>query len=338
MVRYPVIDAHHHFLPSEAVQYARKTDEIDLVFGLKRFSIAYAWMQDVERTLHYMEESGIDKVLINQCSWTPNGLETCRAINDGYAALRRSYPGKFIACAHVPIHEGPAALDELKRSLETLGLDGVAFLSSYEHITIDSEAMRPFIEAIAKNYRVPIVVHPTLRRPLWGGAKYDLATTVSREYDVAKCAVEVLYGLLPRYPELKFLMPHLGGGMQGLKWRMIISHQPENWDLPPDLRGHALMHDELRQRGLWDDFNHFFDSLYFDSAGYGGAPEVMRSAVESIRPDRLTFGTDYPFEFRDAKDVRKYIADIRALNIPEDDKANILGGNVLRLFNVPERF
>ena len=328
-----VVDTHHHFLPSEAVRYAKKTDEIDYVFGLKRFSIAYAWMQDVDRTLRYMEDCGIHKVLMNQCSWSPNGLETCKVINDGYAKIQRENSGKFITCAHVPVHEGPPAINELKRSIEGLGLDGVALLSSYAHIPIDSDLMMPFFEKIA-DYDVPIVIHPTLRRPLWGGIKYDLATTVSREYDVAKCVVEVLYGVLPKFPNLKFLMPHFGGGMPSLKWRIVISHQPEAWDLPGDLRGHALMRRELEERKLWQDFHSTFDKLYFDSAGYGGAPEMMRAAVDGIRRDRLTFGTDYPFEFRDPGETREYISSIRSLDISEEDKRNILGKNVLDLFKI----
>jgi predicted TIM-barrel fold metal-dependent hydrolase len=333
MTQDVVVDTHHHFLPSEAVKFAGKTEEIDYLFGLKRFSIAYAWMQDVEKTLRYMGDCGIRRVLVNQCSWSPNGLETCKAINNGYAKIQREYPGKFITCAHVPIHEGPSAVDELKRSIEELGLHGVAFLSSYTHIPIDSDVMMPFFEKIAQ-YDIPIVIHPTLRRPLWGGVKHDLSTTVSREYDLAKCVVEILYGVLPRFPHLKFLMSHFGGGMQSLKWRIMISHQPESWDLPQGLRGHALMHRELKERGLWDDFHRLFDQLYFDSAGYGGAPEMMRAAVDSIRRDRLTFGTDYPFEFRDPEETREYIATIRALAISDEDKGNILGRNVLNLFKM----
>lgn len=328
-----VVDTHHHFLPSEAVKFARKTEEIDYLFGLKRFSIAYAWMQDVERTLRYMDESGMDMVLLNQCSWSPNGLETCRAINDGYRKIQHEHPGKFITCAHVPVHEGAPGLDELKRSIEELGLDGVAFLSSYTNIPIDADIMMDFFERIAE-YDVPVVIHPTLRRPLWGGSKYDLATTVSREYDLAKCVVEVLYGILPRFPHLKFLFSHFGGGIQSLKWRIIISHQPEGWDLPSGLRGHALMRRELMERGLWDEFHGRFDKLYFDTAGYGGAPEMMRAAVDSIRRDRITFGTDYPFEFRAPEEVREWIAGIRALAVSDEDKENILGRNVLSLFKI----
>ena len=328
-----VVDTHHHFLPPEAANCAKKTEEIDYIFGLKRFSIPYGWMQEVERTLTYMDECGIHMALLNQCTWSPNGLETCQAINNGYAKIQRENPGKFITCAHLPVHEGAAALGELKRSMEVLGLDGVTLVSSYTQITIDSEVMFPFYEAITQ-YDVPIVIHPTLRRPLWGGDRYDLSTTVSREYDVAKCVVEILYGVITKYPDLKFLIPHLGGGMPVLKYRLLSSYQPEGWDLPEGMKGHGLTPRESKALGLWNDFHSRFDKLYFDSAGFEGSMVVMRAAVEGIRRDRITFGIDYPYEFRDPKDVRGYIADIKSMDISEEDKKNILGQNVLNLFKI----
>jgi len=280
-----------------------------------------------------MEECGMHMALLNQCTWSPNGLDTCKAINNGYVKIQRENPGKFITCAHLPVHEGTAAMEELKRSMEVLGLNGVALLSSYAQITINSGVMVPFYEKISK-YDVPIVIHPTLRRPLWGGVKYDLSTTVSREYDIAKCVVEILYGVLSRYPDLKFLISHFGGGMPVLKERVVSWHQPEEWDILEGVRGHALTPRELKERGLWEDFHRQFDKLYFDSAGFGGSMVMMRAAVDGIRRDRITFGTDYPFEFRDPRDVRQYIADIKSLDIFEEDKRNILGQNVLDLFKI----
>lgn len=333
MVDYIVVDTHHHFLPSEAVRYARKTEEFDYLSGLRRFSTAYSWMQDVERTLAYMEDCGIQMVVLNQCNWTPLGLETCKAINDGYAKIQRENPGKFITCAHLPVDEGPVAIEELKRSMEVLGLQGVALLSSYARHTIDSEIMMPFYEKIS-DYKVPIIIHPSSRRPLWGGMKYDLSTTVSREYDIAKSVTEILYGVLSRYPDLKFLVSHFGGGMPFLKERIISWHQPENWDIPEDLRGNALTPRELKERGLWEEFHRQFDKIYFDSAGFGGSMIMMRAAVEGIRRNRITFGTDYPFEFRNPADVQNYIADVKSLEISEEDKKKILGKNVLELFKI----
>jgi predicted TIM-barrel fold metal-dependent hydrolase len=333
MTDYKVVDTHHHFLPSEALKYAKKTDEVDYTFIMKRFSKAGELLQDVNKTLTYMSQSGIDMALLNLGSWSLAGLDTCRAINDGYAKIQKENPGKFITCAHLPIHEGAAALGELKRSMEVLGLDGVTLVSSYTQITIDSEVMFPFYEAITQ-YDVPIVIHPTLRRPLWGGDRYDLSTTVSREYDVAKCVVEILYGVITKYPDLKFLIPHLGGGMPVLKYRLLSSYQPEGWDLPEGMKGHGLTPRESKALGLWNDFHSRFDKLYFDSAGFEGSMVVMRAAVEGIRRDRITFGIDYPYEFRDPKDVRGYIADIKSMDISEEDKKNILGQNVLNLFKI----
>jgi predicted TIM-barrel fold metal-dependent hydrolase len=60
----------------------------------------------------------------------------------------------------------------------------------------------------------------------------------------------------------------------------------------------------------------------------------MRAAVDGMRGDRITFGTDYPYEFRAPGDVREYVANIKSLEIPENDKGRILGQNVLELFNI----
>ena len=333
MPGYVVVDTHHHFLPPEAVQYAKKTPDADYTFVLKRFHEASRLLQDSEKTLAYMDSCGIDMVILSQGAWIPNGMETCRAINDGYGRLQKAYPGRFITCAHLPVHEGAPAVDELKRSVEVLGLQGVALVSSYSHMSIDSEEMMPFYEVIG-TYDIPIVIHPTLRRPLWGGVKYDMSTTVSREYDIANCAVEVLYGVLRRYPDLKFLFSHFGGGMPFLKWRLLSSHQPEGWDLPDGVKGHGLTPRQLKEIGLWEDFHLYFDKIYYDSAGFGGSMVTMRTAVEGVRRDRITFGTDYPYEFRDPGDTREYIAGIKSLGIPESDKIGILGRNVLDLFKI----
>lgn len=333
MKDYKIVDTHHHFLPSEALKYARKSDGVDYSFIMNRFSKAGELLQDINKTLLYMEESGISVVLLNLGAWSPAGMETCKAINNGYAKIQKENPNKFITCCHVPVHEGLSAMDELKRGVEELGLQGITLVSSYTNITLDSELMMPLYEKILK-YDIPIIVHPTLRRPLWGGEKYDLSTTISREYDIAKCVVEVLYGVLPRFPDLKFLMPHFGGGMQVLKYRLLTSHQPKDWDLPKELRGHGLTPRELKERGLWDDFHRNFDKLYFDTAGFGGSKVTLEAAVMGLRTDRITFGTDYPYEFREPRDVKDYISQIKSLNISENEKRDILGGNILRLFKI----
>ena len=64
-----------------------------------------------------------------------------------------------------------------------------------------------------------------------------------------------------------------------------------------------------------ENFKQCFDRLYFDLAGFEGGMAALRSALTVIRPDRLLFGTDYPYNFDlDGAAVRKYIQNIRDLD------------------------
>ena len=69
MPGYVVVDTHHHFLPPEAVQYAKKTPDADYTFVLKRFHEASRLQQDSEKTLAYMDSCGIDMALLSLGAW-----------------------------------------------------------------------------------------------------------------------------------------------------------------------------------------------------------------------------------------------------------------------------
>lgn len=47
---------------------------------------------------------------------------------------------------------------------------------------------------------MPVFVHPTIRTDLWGGDRCDMHTTISRQYDILKSFVELLYGVRPASP------------------------------------------------------------------------------------------------------------------------------------------
>ena len=137
-------------------------------------------------------------------TWTPLGLEVCKAINDGFAKLARQHPGKFIPLAHVPPLEGQRAIDELERAIKELGLKGVTVLTSQQGIRLDDEQLKPFFKKVSQLH-IPVMVHPTVKTPIWGGEKYNMSAGVSREYEIVKAFVEVLLGVLPEFPDLNFL-------------------------------------------------------------------------------------------------------------------------------------
>src|SRR4030042_3142422 len=234
-----VIDMQHHFIPSEALKFLGKTQEHDFTTGLRRYRKAYDIMADINLHLEFMDKAGIDVSILSTGAFTPNGYHFCKACNEGYSAVIKQYPKRFKGMIHVYPYDQDKNEDEIKRGVEELGLWGIALSSSYGEMTVDSPLMMPLYEMGVK-YEMPVFIHPTVRIDLWGGQRYDLYTTVSREYDIAKSFVELFNGVLPRFPELKVIMAHFGGGLSALKGRLLAWHQPKDFSIPQEDRGHGL--------------------------------------------------------------------------------------------------
>lgn len=334
--KWLVIDAHTHYLPQEAVAKAGTGGGFDYSALLSgEMSIPYKRIQDIEGILRIMEGAGVDMAVLNNASWGAQGLEVCKALNDGYAKATRDYPGKFIACGHITLQPGQETVDEVERCINELGLKGMSVVSSLPEVTLDSPELWPIYEKIDQ-LGVPIVVHPTVRFPLWGGGeKYEMRRTISREYDIAKATVEVMYGVLKDFPNLKFLMPHYGGGMPGLKGRQRAWFEPEGWDIPAEIQNCPKTPRELDELGLPKAFDELFDKLYFDMAGSGaGWIPAIKAALLTMSTDRMCFGTDYPYDMHTAGDIKSFIDNIKQLDIPETDKRLMLGENIKKLFKV----
>jgi len=335
--KWLVIDAHHtHFLPKEAIAEAGVSRGFDFS-GLLRgdMNIPYGRIQDLEGTLRIMEDAGIDMAVLHCAPWSPQGLEICKALNDGYAKLARDYQDKFILCGHIPLEQGQDVIDEIERCINELGLKGMSLVSSYPDVTLDSPILWPAYEKISQ-LDVPIVIHPSPRFPIWGGGeKYNLRRTISREYDIAKATVEFMYGVLKDFPDLKLLSPHYGGGMPALKARLRAWYEPEGWDIPGEIINCPKTPRELNELGLFKAFDELFDKLYMDMAGSGaGWIPMIEAALLTMRTDRMCFGTDYPYDMHNAEDIRTFIDNIKQLDIPENDKRMMLGENIKTLFKI----
>jgi len=300
---------------------------------MKERGSCYFQGQEIEGTLRLMEGARIDQVVLNQASWSDCGLEVCQAMNNAYARVVKDYPNKFIACAHVPLNSELETVDELVRAINVLGLKGVALVASTARRSLGSEELFPLYEKI-NQMDLPVVIHPTVRTPLWGGTGMLMGSGVSREYDVAKSTVEVLNIVLQKFPALRFLMPHYGGGMPWLKGRIMARFEPQGWNVPAKVKGAAKSPRELKELGLDKAFDEIFDKLYFDMAGSGGWLPNVKTALMVIRTDRLCFGTDYPFDIREPEDAKSYLDAVKKLDIPAPELKNIFGGNVQRLFKL----
>jgi predicted TIM-barrel fold metal-dependent hydrolase len=337
-----VVDAQFHYVPAEVfkrvdetvfdtqegrtLQEKNRDPQIEAKPATKR-------LQDLEQSLRHMDACGIDIAMIMMPGWTVAGVEVCRILNNGLAKAAKEYPGRFLPMAAVPFLEGQRSLDELARVKNELGLRGISIMTNQRGIRLDDEQLKPFFRK-ASRLGLPVVIHPpTQDKGLWGGTKYDMDSTVSREYDVVKCFVEVMCGVLPEFPDLQFVFPHFGGGVVSVLGRIMCFYAPPEGSgiakgkvkIPMTLR-------EFEESGIKSYFDGLMDRCYFDLAGMGGWMPEVKHICSVIKPERLAFATDYPHEMRQPEDCQAYISGIKGLPIPEEDKRKILGGNMFSLF------
>ncbi len=331
-----IVDCHNQYIPQEAIPKSRGTSR-DLT-NLDSPPPSFRRSVDIESKLRVMDDAGIDMAVIHMASLNLLGMDFCRAMNDGNARIAKEYPGRFIPCAHLPLDDAgsPEGLNEIDRTISGLGLEGVALETSGERLTLGSEELFPLYEKISR-LDVPIVIHPSILRiglTLGTGLRFSMHRAISVEIENTKACVDVMFGVLNKFPDLKFLMPHHGGALPIWQGRMMNSFIPNGWEIPENMQGVLKTPRVRRQLGLDKAFAALFEKLYFDTSGFQGWMPITKAALLTVRADRLCFGTDYGFEMLEAQDIKGFIDDIKKLNLSETDKRNILGENIRNLFKL----
>jgi predicted TIM-barrel fold metal-dependent hydrolase len=318
-----VIDFEHHYIPAELGRRLgmdpAKKDAIRT-----RDATVHSQLFDMEAQLRDMDRVGID-VAVQSCilGWDTT-LENCQLLNDCTARLQRDYPKRFVGLAHAPVLEDESGLRELDRAVSELGLKGVTISSQVDGLSLDANEFTPFYD-LMNRLAVPIFVHPALSPKGYSLMQdYMLPVILTREFDLGVALTRLIAGgVVERYPDLQFVFAHFGGGLAGYKDR--IARSSYRFKLPKS-------------------FDDYFDRLYFDMAGFEGSPSALRCALESIRPERLVFATDYPQNFnsndprqgRSVDGVSEYIDEIRKLALDERTKENMLGGTAAKLLKIAQ--
>lgn len=270
-----------------------------------------------------MAEAGVDlSVLSCLLGWSAS-LEECRFINEDLATIQKKYPHQFIGLAQAPILDGKMALDELRRAITELGLHGVTITSQVKGLPLDSPKLYDFFETVCM-LDVPVFVHPALVPTGYEHLQdYDLPRVLGREVDLTVATTRLIAGgMFDRFPDLKIVMAHFGGGIAAVKDRLIA-------------KGY-------RFGSLKKPFGDYYDMIYFDMAGFEGGTTALHCALEGIRPERLVFASDYPQDFtgvntdtgRGMTELKNYIEAIRRLTLDEAAKNKILGGTAAQLLKL----
>ena len=338
-----VVDCHNQYIPREAIPLIMSSPmgkQMGFGGGGSAPAGPMSGSLDIEGKLRVMEGAGVDMAVIHMASLNLLGLEFCAAMNTGNARVAREYPGKIVPLAHVPLETGPEVMKELDRAINDLGLRGVALESSSEKYALGAPALTPLFEKI-NSLGVPVVIHPANFRMVGGGsptsamdAMNDIHMATMVEHENARAATELLSGVLPKFPELKVLLPHHGGAMPLLLGRMMFHFQPEGFVMPDKYKMMPHTRKIRKEFGLDEKFMELFGRMYFDTAGFMGWMPITQATLLTVKPQRMVFGTDYGIEMIEADDIKAFIDDIKALPIPEADRRAILGDTARELFKI----
>src|SRR5256712_2571434 len=217
-----VLDFQHHFVPRELAERrgARGTRHDVPEGGMKKVTL-HGKLDDPEERLRDMDEAGLDLAILSCVIGWDAPLEDCRRSNDTFAALQRRYPDRFVGVAHLPLLiDRRGAPAELDRAITELGLRGVTITSQVNGVPLDSPDLWDFY-ARAVELRIPIFVHPSMPPRGYEWIKeYDLSRIVGRELDLVLAVSRLIAaGVLDRFPDLKMVIAHFGGGIAPLQER-----------------------------------------------------------------------------------------------------------------------
>jgi 6-methylsalicylate decarboxylase len=273
-----------------------------------------------ERALELMDAHSIEVALTSlaqpgvQFGDPERARALARRCNEYAAELNARWPRRFGAFAVVPMWDIGHAIGEIAYALDVLKLQGVCLFASYGERFLGDPYFDPLLQELDRRAAV-VFVHPALHpssRKLelpWPGFMMEYL------FDTTRAAVNLTFsGATERYPRIAFVLAHAGGLMPYFAWRLSVCPMI-------DARLPQISPEQIIAR-----LGHF----WFDTA-LSPTPQTMTCLAGVARPERIVFGTDWPFA--NAKVVAQAMETYEAPAAMAGPQRNAIDrGNALSLF------
>lgn len=334
-----IIDVQTHYLPeqylaaleakAQSVTITERDDMQYISHEHDSFPI-YAGFTDRDTRIEWMDDHGIDVGLVSVSKPSPNegpftvseSIDLCRALNDGYAAARDARPDRINGLACLPMRDPAEAVAEVDRVADELDLAGIALKTSVRGTPLSDEAFEPVFERIQER-GFSVFVHPrynqlskTMNKEEWM-LKPMLLFPTETTIQIGRL---IFAGFFDRFPEIPFVIAHLGGSLPYLTGRLETAY-----DIAQERVGSDSSADGLPEHRP----SYYLENLYYDAIAHHVAS--LRCAIETVDSDQLLFASDYPFE---AEDAAGTLRDLGDLDLTDAELESILGSRAAELFNL----
>lgn len=324
-----VVDFHNHFYPppylealrrgESAIEVTEDAEGNPVLHYPGDYNVAVRGHRDISFREEEMVRAGVDLQVLTLTSPGTHVEEPARAlayarlVNDTFATIVRARPDRFSALATLPLNDVPAAVDELERAVTELGLRGAMLFSNVAGTALADERFEPLYHK-ADTLGAVLYVHPIDPVGVEAMMDYWLMPLVGFPWDTTLAAAKLVFAGVPeRYPRIRWALAHLGGA---------IPYIAERLDRGYEAFAECRRHISQPPSGYLKRF--YYDTVNFD-------PAALRLAASFAGADHLLAGSDYPHRIGS---LRRMLESVYQLDLPEPDRALILGGNAARLLGL----
>lgn len=312
------IDVHAHFFPDEYLDRLDRSADPRLTAFIRKAGMSSANRHDLSAHFREMDPSQVNLQVLSISSQLPYdpresaAVELARLANDIYAEVVREHPKRFAAFACTPLPHLQASIAEMRRALDELGMVGVTAGTSVLGKSIVDPAFDPFFVELNRRKAV-LFIHPTGVSA--GSEMIDstgLTWPIGAPLEDTVCLLQFMQQDIPgRFPEIKIILPHLGGfapflmaRLDELSYRFLPKAAP-----PPSIQAKRFWYDTVNAQ-----------------------PGALRCTQEAVGTERLLMGTDFPF-WR-GPGFKLGVDYVSEAGLSSSDVNRILGGNAQHLLGL----
>ena len=319
-----IVDIHAHYFPKEYNDLLVRIGGKSLPEAARAATARPMRNDDlsgIATRLKQMEEAEVQLQVLSPAASPPyaekeaDAVAAARLINDAYADLAQKYPGRFNAVVSLPLPHIDASLREMERGLDQLGMLGVSMTCScFDRSTAEAE-FEPLYQEMNRR-RTVLNYHPIqngICSPMIN--EYGFTVSVGASLEDAAIVLHLIARRIPeRFPNIKYVVPHLGGIIPMLLQRLDNQAPQKHPNLPerPSVTARRF---------------------YYDIVGHGSHAAVL-CAWKAFGADHLVAGSDYPVLLA-YESYRQNFFYLRDAGLPDADIDKILHHNAQIVLGLP---
>jgi aminocarboxymuconate-semialdehyde decarboxylase len=324
-----IIDFHNHYYPPEYldalergpsnVRVTRDEAGNPVVHYPGDFNVAVRGHRDIDYREEVLRVAGVDTQVITLT--TPGthveepktAVRLAQLVNDSFAKVVLEKRGRFAALATLPLNDAAASVTELRRAMDQLKFAGAMIFSNVNGVALaDARFWRLY--DVANELEAVLYIHPTNPVSVAAMERYWLMPLVGFLMDTTLAAAELVFsGVTEKFPDIKWVLGHLGGAIPYLAERL-----DRGYEAFPDCRVNIAQPPST-----------YLKKFYLDTVNFD--PKAIELAISFSGVERILAGSDYPHQIGS---IDKMLSSISELRISPDERAKILGGNAGRLLGI----